>query len=72
MRRAYANSPKIGVAEWIHFWSTWGGEEPSIDRVITSGWKVAKGGRSRSQVSPWNLAVNWSRTTFVAGLWHIM
>jgi len=32
-----------------------------------SGWKVAKGGRTSSRLSPWNLALNCSRTTFVAG-----
>jgi hypothetical protein len=34
--------------------------------------KVANGGRSNSRVSLWNLSVNFSRTTFVAGQWHIM
>ena len=45
MRSAYANSSQIGVASWIHPASSvcnmWGGGEPSIKRVIASGWKVS-------------------------------
>ena len=40
--------------------------------VISSGMKVAKGGRSRSRVSPWNRAVNFSNNTFVVEQWHMM
>ena len=35
---------------------------PSTRHVISSGVKVAKGGRSSSRVSPWNISVNFSRT----------
>jgi len=69
-------SLQIGVASVIHpfktFFSTYGGGFPSTRRVISSGLKVAKGGRSSSRVSPWNLSVNFSNTTFVAGQRHIM
>jgi len=71
MRRAYANSLQIGVASVINlfkpFCSTWGGELPSTIRVISSDVKDAKGGRSSSRVSPWNLAGNCCNTHFVAG-----
>jgi len=40
---------------------------PSTIRVISSGVKDAKGGRSSSRVSPWNLAVNCCSTPFVTG-----
>jgi len=47
MRRAYANSPQIGVASVIYpfkfLLSTGGGGLPSTNRVISSGVKEAKG-----------------------------
>jgi len=71
MRGTYANALQIGVASVIHpfrpFCSTCGGGLPKTIRVISSGVKDAKGGRSSSPVSPWNLAVNCCNTPFVAG-----
>jgi len=55
MRRADAHSLQIGVASVLHpfrpFFNTWGGVLPSTIRVISSGLKDAKGGRSSSRVS---------------------
>jgi hypothetical protein len=55
MRRAYANSLQIGVASVIHpfrpLFNTWGVGFPSTIRVISSGLKDAKEGRSNSRVS---------------------
>jgi len=42
----------------------WGGV---ASRVISSGVKDAKGGKSSKRVSSWNLAVNCARTKLVAG-----
>ena len=76
MRWAYANSLRIGVASVIHpfepLFNTLGGgfslgRGNSTIRVISSDLKDAKGGRSSSRVSPWNLAVHCSSTPFVAG-----
>jgi len=71
MRRAYAKSLQIGVASMIHafrpFCSTCGRGLPNTIRVFSSGVKNAKGERSSSRVSPWNLAVNCCNTPFVAG-----
>ena len=71
MRRAYANSLQIGIVSVIHpfrpFFNTWGGGFPNTIRVISSGLKDAKGRRSSSRVSPWNLGLNCSRTPFVTG-----
>jgi len=70
MQRAYANSLQIGVASMIQpfrpFCSTCGGGLPSTIRVFSSGVKDAKGGKSSSRVSPWNLAVNCCNTPCVA------
>jgi len=71
MRRAYTNALQIGVASVIHpfkpFCNTCGGGLPNTILVISCGVKNAKGGRSSSRVSPWNLAVNCCNTPFVAG-----
>jgi len=71
IRRACANSPQMGVASVIHplrsLVRTGGGGLPSTSRVISSGVKDAKGGRSSNRVSPLNYAVNCARTNLVAG-----
>jgi len=71
MWRAHSNSLQIGVASMIHplrpICSTCGGGLPNTIRVFSSGVKDAKGGRSSSRLSPWNLAVNCCNTPFVAG-----
>ena len=71
MRRAYANSLQSGVASMIQlfkpFCSTCDGGLPNTIRVFSCGVKDANVGRSSSRVSPWNLAVNWCNTPFVAG-----
>ena len=79
MQRAYANSPQIGVASVIYsfkfLFSTGGAGLPSLSstsRVISFGVMEAIGGRSSRRVRRWNLLVNFSRTTLVAGQWHIM
>ena len=76
MRRAYANSLQIGVASVIHpcrpSCNTWGGGFPSTIRVISSGLKDAKGGRSSSRVSLRYSALYCSSIPFVAGQWHMI
>jgi len=46
---------------------TGGGGLPSTSRVISSGVKDAKGGKSIKRVSPWNFSVNCARTNLVTG-----